>query len=491
MIKNKRQLRITKSQLNKFRHHLTSIEKVKERGNKLLLIKAEREAIKSQIKDLEDQVREYESLWSSRTPIPKLQSFENIPRALIKARLSLGLSQKEFAGLVGLKEQQIQRYESTDYETASLARIGQLIKVLNLQLSDSVQFPTEDITLRDFFKKMKKVGLDRDFVVTHLFPPWIRAKLQDSKDGMTIDNLGIQVIDHVGKIFGWTSREVIGHGPLSMDLTNLGNVRFKIRKGANMPRLTAYTFYTHYLALIVLQATNHLPLKPLPSDPYLIRKNILCTYGSFTLENALRYIWILGVPVVFLDDPGSFQGAHFHKIGRNVIILKQRMTSHSRSLFNLFHEFWHATQHREDAEHKSMKIEDFEYISSTGNRFDSEEEDASLFAGAVSLGRSPDNLVQMCINEAHHDLLKLKIAVQNVAIREKVPVDVLANCVAFRLSQEGVNWWGPAQNLQEPRNDIQQIAKAVLLDYVDLSQLSGFDLHLLRSALSLYEENEI
>ena len=41
---------------------------------------------------LEDQIKEYEYIWKSGIPIPKLQSIADIPTSLIKARLSLGLT---------------------------------------------------------------------------------------------------------------------------------------------------------------------------------------------------------------------------------------------------------------------------------------------------------------------------------------------------------------------------------------------------------------
>ena len=96
----------------------------------------------------------------------------------------------------------------------------------------------------------------------------------------------------------------------------------------------------------------------------------------------------------------------------------------------------------------------------------------------------------MCITEAEGDVRKLKQAVQYVAKRENVPVDVLANCVAFRLSQKGTNWWGTARNLQELRHDIQQIATDVLLDFVDLTRLSSSDVDVLRKALNLLEVDQ-
>jgi hypothetical protein len=77
----------------------------------------------------------------------------------------------------------------------------------------------------------------------------------------------------------------------------------------------------------------------------------------------------------------------------------------------------------------------------------------------------------------------LKSAVKRVASIENVPVDSLANYLAFRLSLEGTNWWGTAENLQNAGSNPFVIAKDVLLDRVDLSKLSDSDIQLVQRAL--------
>ena len=52
---------------------------------------------------------------------------------LIKARVAQGLSQRDLAERLGLKEQQIQRYEATDYASASLARIKEVVSALGAE----------------------------------------------------------------------------------------------------------------------------------------------------------------------------------------------------------------------------------------------------------------------------------------------------------------------------------------------------------------------
>lgn len=482
MIKNERQLNITRTQIESFKNDLAILAERKKTEAVNDLLEVEATAIRNQIKNLESQIAEYNSLWGNRTQIPELRSFDEIPDTLIRARLSLGLSQKELGERLGVKEQQIQRYEATGYESASLGTIKEIATALNVTLAQDVT-SRESVTFGGLLRKLRDAGLETRFLVDHLLPEAVANELEDKSKNSPIDRLGIQVAEQVSQIYGWTSNEIFGTSPLEINLDSLGTVRFKTRKGTNTKQMAVYTFYTHYLALLILQASENLPIARLATNPYEVRKGILANYGgSLTLQSALRYVWHQGVPVLSLHDKGAFQGAYFREQGRSIIILKQRTTSHSRWLFDLFHEFWHAAQHQDDPNQKLFEAEDLENLA--GSKSSEEEKKANLFAGAVLLGRPAGALVQECLKEADNDLRKLKTAVQNVAKRQGVSVDVLANCVAFKLSEVGENWWGVASNLQETTHDIQDVAQDILLENVDLSKLNSHDFELLRRALT-------
>jgi HTH-type transcriptional regulator / antitoxin HigA len=55
---------------------------------------------------------------------------ESLPEMLIEERKRIGLTQRQLAEKLGIKEQQIQRYEATRYQSASLQRLGEVTKVL-------------------------------------------------------------------------------------------------------------------------------------------------------------------------------------------------------------------------------------------------------------------------------------------------------------------------------------------------------------------------
>jgi DNA-binding XRE family transcriptional regulator len=132
MISNERQYRITKTQADKFS---IALQEARERGGgDPLLDKLQQDALQSQLHDLQQELHEYETLRGGEKSILTVDSFAEFPAALIKARVASGLTQKDLADRLGLKEQQIQRYEATDYRTASMRRLKQVIEVLGIRV---------------------------------------------------------------------------------------------------------------------------------------------------------------------------------------------------------------------------------------------------------------------------------------------------------------------------------------------------------------------
>ena len=137
MIKNERQYRITKAQVERLSQTLDSLRQRSGEtdGVHSLVAKAQEDALKSQLTDLEGELREYDSLKSGKFPVDELGVVAELATVLIKARIAQGLSQKDLAERLGLKEQQIQRYEATDYASASLTRIKDVVSALGVETS--------------------------------------------------------------------------------------------------------------------------------------------------------------------------------------------------------------------------------------------------------------------------------------------------------------------------------------------------------------------
>ena len=140
MIKNERQYRITKAQAERFAGALANFRHKAQTDQQVhpLLLKMQEDALTSQLADLEHELREYEAVKAGDFHVEELRTVADLPKTLIMARISMGLSQKDLADRLGLKEQQIQRYEATDYASSSLTRIREVVKALGVDIDDSL-----------------------------------------------------------------------------------------------------------------------------------------------------------------------------------------------------------------------------------------------------------------------------------------------------------------------------------------------------------------
>ena len=141
MIKNERQYRITRTQAERFARTLEGLRNRPEGADGMhpMIAQAQVDAVSSQLADLEAELREYEAVREGEFPVEALRVVADLPELLIKARIARGLTQRELADRLGLKEQQIQRYEATDYAATKWSRIREVAGALSMELGGSAR----------------------------------------------------------------------------------------------------------------------------------------------------------------------------------------------------------------------------------------------------------------------------------------------------------------------------------------------------------------
>jgi ribosome-binding protein aMBF1 (putative translation factor) len=141
MITNERQYRITKAQLSKLKASLRGfdLKDAATRTGSVALAKAERAALESQVLDLQEQVTEYDTLRSGDVEKLEAGSLVELPTILIKARIAGGLSQRDLAEKLGVKEQQVQRDEAQNYSSAILRKLVEVADTLGLEISETAE----------------------------------------------------------------------------------------------------------------------------------------------------------------------------------------------------------------------------------------------------------------------------------------------------------------------------------------------------------------
>jgi transcriptional regulator with XRE-family HTH domain len=486
MIKNERQYRITKAAAEKFEKSLAKLDaEGLPPGVSPRLAEAEREGVLSQLQDLREELREYEALRAGTLPVVSITSLSELPRQLVRARIAAGMSHKELAARLNMKEQQIQRYEATDYEGASLARLAEVCDALNVNIQENVFLPTRGKAAKTLLRRLKEVGLEKDFVTSRLVPPDIASRAAGTPESYG-DSLAFHAANAASQIFGWTPTTLFGSETLPFAANVAGAARFKLRAKADEKKLSAYTIYAYYLAELVLKVTAHIPAKPLPTNADEVRASILASHGRVDFSAALAYVWDRGVPVLPLRDSGAFFGAMWRVEGRNIIVLKQPTAYPARWLDDLLHEFRHAGEEPEEPTRTVLEAPE----TSEERRTSEEEIEATVFASDVVLDGRADEIAKKCIEATKAAgggsgrLELLKSVVPRVAQAEGVPADSLANYLAYRLSTQKMSWWGAATNLQQVGANPWEIARDALITKLNASPLSSFDRSLLTQALS-------
>ncbi|AWR87659.1 helix-turn-helix transcriptional regulator [Meiothermus taiwanensis] len=139
-IENEREYRISGAWLRRFEQSLEQLQRAPLGNEHPKLRQARLEALQSQIEDLREQMAQYEALRRREVRSVQVSSLEDLPEALIKARIAAGLTQEQLAKRLKLKKQQIQRYEATHYASASLERLIEIARALNVQIKAEVVF---------------------------------------------------------------------------------------------------------------------------------------------------------------------------------------------------------------------------------------------------------------------------------------------------------------------------------------------------------------
>lgn len=138
MITNDVQYRSTKAHLARFEEALANL--MAGAGKKpTKLQRLEIDAVAAQADDLRREIEEYERLAAGEVSTFEASSLAGLATLLIKARIARGWTQRRLADELGVAEQQVQRYESTEYRSASLARICDVAAALDLDVTETAR----------------------------------------------------------------------------------------------------------------------------------------------------------------------------------------------------------------------------------------------------------------------------------------------------------------------------------------------------------------
>ena len=129
MIKSDAQRERTVAQIEGFRKALANAEQEKP-GKRSAAIRGSYE---SMIRQLEDELREYDQLKTGALELPHIDRLDEIAPFIAKIRIAKGVSQTELARRLGISKQVISRYEETDYQTVAIARLQEILDAIGIK----------------------------------------------------------------------------------------------------------------------------------------------------------------------------------------------------------------------------------------------------------------------------------------------------------------------------------------------------------------------
>jgi len=136
VITNEVQYRSTKAHLDRFSEAGANLETTLTQEPASRLIQLELDAVRAQAEDLRGEIAEYERLRSGSVSTFEAASLAELPTLLVKARIARGWSHRRLGDALGVAEQQVQRYESSGYRSASLARICDVATALGVTMTE-------------------------------------------------------------------------------------------------------------------------------------------------------------------------------------------------------------------------------------------------------------------------------------------------------------------------------------------------------------------
>jgi HTH-type transcriptional regulator/antitoxin HigA len=139
MIRNDREYRHGKGRLSELEAELQRLSEGHRRAELNTVASAVIDAL--QIEDLEREISEYEDLKEGRLLSFGADDLDSLGEIVTKARIACGLTQAELAEILGMTQQQIQRYERNGWQKISLWRLVEATDALGLELSVRARLP--------------------------------------------------------------------------------------------------------------------------------------------------------------------------------------------------------------------------------------------------------------------------------------------------------------------------------------------------------------
>jgi len=109
----------------------------------------EKSALISLKESIEDDIQKYIEVRDGRKKTFNIKALREIPDIIINSRISKKLSQKDLADILEITQQQINRWENTDYEKASFWHLLDVCEALEINFDITATLKNDEDELRE------------------------------------------------------------------------------------------------------------------------------------------------------------------------------------------------------------------------------------------------------------------------------------------------------------------------------------------------------
>ena len=132
MIKNEKQYKISKRKFRELNSHIDKTKKDTEQNslrNQLILA-----SLNNSKSEIESDILLYESLKKRKEGNLKERLIAELPSVITEYKIVSGLTQKKLSQILGLKEQQLQRYEATGFKSVTFRNLLKFFDLMGLEI---------------------------------------------------------------------------------------------------------------------------------------------------------------------------------------------------------------------------------------------------------------------------------------------------------------------------------------------------------------------
>jgi Helix-turn-helix len=132
MIKNEKQYKITKRKFKELNAQVDKIKKETDQNplrNQLILA-----SLNNSKNEIENDILLYESLKKNKEGFLKERLITELPSIITEYKIISGLTQKQFSEILGLKEQQLQRYEADGFKSITFKNLLKFLDLMGLEI---------------------------------------------------------------------------------------------------------------------------------------------------------------------------------------------------------------------------------------------------------------------------------------------------------------------------------------------------------------------